>query len=234
MPPSGTPTFTNQVLGTGTGSLRHFRLRKSYTSGPVTWWRMIRRPVAGTVRVAVNGVERTSGWIVDLSTGIVSFTTAPSSGQAVTAGFEFDVPVRFDSDEMQVDLDIERKGTIDSITLVELREPDAPFPREVIPMKSLSSNLQAHLSSGATTLAWCWRLTRSDGLVFGFTDHDRPLIFEGTEFEPDSGLTAAEIARDRLSRWMLRRQRASCPPTVSRRRISSMGGGTMPRWRSGV
>lgn len=60
-------------------------------------------------------------------------------------------------------------------------------------MKSLSSNLQAHLSSGATTLAWCWRLTRSDGLVFGFTDHDRPLIFDGTEFEPDSGLTAAEI-----------------------------------------
>lgn len=127
-PPSAAPTFTNQVLGTGTGALRHFRLRKSYTSGPVTWWRMIRRPVAGTVRIAVNGVERTTGWTVDLSTGIVSFTTAPASGQAVTAGFEFDVPVRFDSDEMQVDLDIERKGTIDSITLVELREPDAPFP----------------------------------------------------------------------------------------------------------
>lgn len=60
-------------------------------------------------------------------------------------------------------------------------------------MKALNSNLQAHLSSGATTLAWCWRLTRSDGAVFGFTDHDRPLIFEGTEFEPDSGLTAGEI-----------------------------------------
>lgn len=60
-------------------------------------------------------------------------------------------------------------------------------------MKSLPPGLQAHLDSGATTLAWCWRVTRADGAVFGFTDHDRPLIFDGTEFEPDSGLAAAEL-----------------------------------------
>ncbi|MDO5606112.1 MAG: DUF2163 domain-containing protein [Paracoccus sp. (in: a-proteobacteria)] len=60
-------------------------------------------------------------------------------------------------------------------------------------MKQLSPALQAHLDSGATTLCWCWKITRADGVVFGFTDHDRALRFAGTDFEPDSGLTASEI-----------------------------------------
>jgi uncharacterized phage protein (TIGR02218 family) len=60
-------------------------------------------------------------------------------------------------------------------------------------MKSLAPNLQAHLDSGTTTLAWCWRLTRADGVSFGFTDHDQALNFEDTAFEPESGLTASEI-----------------------------------------
>ncbi|MHA1127325.1 MAG: DUF2163 domain-containing protein [Alphaproteobacteria bacterium] len=60
-------------------------------------------------------------------------------------------------------------------------------------MKSFPVSLQTHLDSGTTTLAWCWRLTRSDGAVFGFTDHDRPLTFDGTTFEPESGFTASEI-----------------------------------------
>jgi len=53
--------------------------------------------------------------------------------------------------------------------------------------------MQAHLDDGTTTLAWCWRLTRADGQVFGFTDHDKTLNFDGTDFEPDSGFTASEI-----------------------------------------
>lgn len=60
-------------------------------------------------------------------------------------------------------------------------------------MKSLSPALQTHLNGGATTLAWCWKITRADGLVLGFTDHDRPLSFGGTDFEPESGLSASEI-----------------------------------------
>ncbi|MGB0498795.1 MAG: DUF2163 domain-containing protein [Rubricella sp.] len=60
-------------------------------------------------------------------------------------------------------------------------------------MKALSSDLQTHLDEGTTTLAWCWRITRSDGTTFGFTDHDRTLSFDGTDFEPESGLTASEI-----------------------------------------
>ena len=60
-------------------------------------------------------------------------------------------------------------------------------------MKPLSPALQAHLDDGTTTLAWCWRITRADGVSFGFTDHDRVLAFEGTSFEPESGFTASEV-----------------------------------------
>ncbi len=60
-------------------------------------------------------------------------------------------------------------------------------------MKVLSPALQAHLDDGTTTLAWCWKITRADGTVFGFTDHDRTLAFEGAAFEPESGFAAAEV-----------------------------------------
>ena len=60
-------------------------------------------------------------------------------------------------------------------------------------MKALSPELQAHLDEGTTTLGWCWRITRADGAVLGFTDHDCTLHFDGTDFEPDSGLIASEV-----------------------------------------
>ena len=60
-------------------------------------------------------------------------------------------------------------------------------------MKTLDTALQAHLDEGTTTLAWCWRIARADGTSFGFTDHDRTLAFDGTDFEPESGLTASEV-----------------------------------------
>ncbi len=60
-------------------------------------------------------------------------------------------------------------------------------------MKTLPTGMQAHLDGGTTTLAWCWRLTRADGQVFGFTDHDLPLTFDGTTFQPESGFIASEI-----------------------------------------
>jgi uncharacterized phage protein (TIGR02218 family) len=60
-------------------------------------------------------------------------------------------------------------------------------------MKILPAGLQAHLDSDATTLAWCWRLTRRDGVKLGFTDHDRDVAFDGTTFEAAAGFTASEI-----------------------------------------
>jgi len=60
-------------------------------------------------------------------------------------------------------------------------------------MKNLSPALQTHLDDGTTTLSWCWRISRADGIALGFTDHDRPLAFDGTAFEPESGFAASEI-----------------------------------------
>ena len=60
-------------------------------------------------------------------------------------------------------------------------------------MKTIDPALQAHLDGGATTLAWCWRVTRRDGTRLGFTDHDRDIVFDGTTFEAAAGFTASEV-----------------------------------------
>jgi uncharacterized phage protein (TIGR02218 family) len=60
-------------------------------------------------------------------------------------------------------------------------------------MRTLSPGLAAHLAGGATTLCRCWRISRQDGQVLGFTDHDEPLAFDGTSFEPGTGFAGTEI-----------------------------------------
>ncbi|UOM36779.1 DUF2460 domain-containing protein [Acuticoccus sp. I52.16.1] len=119
--PSGSPLSADQLIGTGDGEQTEFQLTKAYASGGDAWVRTITKPVAGTVRIAVDGDEQMSGWSVDAMTGIVTFETAPADGVAIRAGFEFDVPVRFDTDTLDVTLDIERLGSITSVPLVELR-----------------------------------------------------------------------------------------------------------------
>ncbi|WP_417722846.1 TIGR02217 family protein [Salipiger sp.] len=119
--PSGTPAPSDQAIGTGDGATTAFQLVKRYVSGSQTWVRTITKPVAGSVSIAVNGVPQASGWSVDTTNGVFTFTTAPGSGVAVTAGFEFDVPVRFDTDVLDVTLDLERLGSITSIPLLEIR-----------------------------------------------------------------------------------------------------------------
>ena len=120
--PSQAITPTDQQIGTGTGALKTFQLSKRYTSGAQTWVRTIAKPVSGTTRIALGTVEQLSGWTLDATTGVVAFTTAPGSGVVIRAGFEFDVPVRFDSDSLDVTLDVERLGSITSIPLVEIRK----------------------------------------------------------------------------------------------------------------
>jgi uncharacterized protein (TIGR02217 family) len=98
-----------------------FQLTKTYGTAPHGQIRRIDKPVAGSIRIALGGAEQFTGWSVDATTGRISFETAPDPGVALTAGFAFDVPVRFDSDLMDVTLDIERLGSITSIPLLELR-----------------------------------------------------------------------------------------------------------------
>ena len=119
--PSGTASPTDQAIGAGDDAMTAFQLVKRYASGAQSWTRAIAKPVAGTVTVAIDGIVQASGWSADTTTGLVTFITAPASGTSITAGFEFDVPVRFDTDRLDVTHDIERLGSITSIPLLEIR-----------------------------------------------------------------------------------------------------------------
>jgi uncharacterized protein (TIGR02217 family) len=110
----------DQAIATGDGTTKSFQLVKTYTSGPSSWTRTVRKPVANTVRVALGGVEQTSGWSVDTATGLVTFASAPANGAAIAAGFEFDVPVRFDTDSLAVNLADFQAGEVPSLPLVEV------------------------------------------------------------------------------------------------------------------
>ena len=119
--PSASPAAIDQPIGTGNGMATSFQLVKLYTSGAQSWTRTITKPVAGTVALALNGVAQITGWTVNTTTGVFTFAAAPAPGIAITAGFEFDVPVRFDTDTLDVTLDFERLGSITSIPLIEVR-----------------------------------------------------------------------------------------------------------------
>jgi uncharacterized protein (TIGR02217 family) len=118
--PGGDIAATDQAIGTGDGATMAFPLAKTYTSGPSSWTRKIKKPVDGGVLVAVSGTLQTSGVSVDATTGIVTFTAAPASGAAITAGFEFDTPVRFDTDSLAINLANFEAGEIPSIPIIEI------------------------------------------------------------------------------------------------------------------
>jgi uncharacterized protein (TIGR02217 family) len=112
------PTATDQLLGIGDGVRTRFALSKVYGEGAE---RRISRPVAGSVRIAIDGVERVSGWTV-ASGGMVAFDEAPASGAAVRAGFLFDVPVRFAEDRIDINRVSFAAGEAPSVPLIEIRE----------------------------------------------------------------------------------------------------------------
>ena len=120
--PKLTVAATDQFIGTGTGSLATFQLVKRYGSGLRDHVRSVAKPVAGTVTVAVNGVVNTNV-TVDATTGIVTFQSGflPANGASVTAGFEFDVPVRFDTDQLTINLKEFGAGAIPEIPIVEVK-----------------------------------------------------------------------------------------------------------------
>jgi uncharacterized protein (TIGR02217 family) len=112
---------TAETIGTGDGVATTFQLVKAYTSGGVTETRTIKKPVTGTVRVYKDAVEQLSGWSVNTSTGVVTFTSPPADDAIITADFEFDVPVRFDTDVMSVNLQFYNLSDWGEIPVVELR-----------------------------------------------------------------------------------------------------------------
>lgn len=120
-PAGQTVTATDQRLGTGDGATSQFRLAKYYGGGADAQQRLITRPVAGTLRVALDGAEQMSGW-QHLGGGVIAFDVAPPSGSILTAGFRFDVPVRFAEDRLEVNRATFAAGDAPSVPLVEIRE----------------------------------------------------------------------------------------------------------------
>ena len=112
---------TQEPIGTGNDSQTQFQLCKSYTNGGITETRLITKPVDTTVQVFLDSALQTSGVSVDLSTGLVTFDTPPSSGQSITVTYEFDVPVRFDTDRLAARLDAYGITSWLDIPLVEVR-----------------------------------------------------------------------------------------------------------------
>ncbi|HRK23561.1 MAG TPA: DUF2460 domain-containing protein [Beijerinckiaceae bacterium] len=114
----------DQFLGNGTGTRSTFQLVKRYGGQHAPYVRSIVKPVAGSVRIAVAGIEKVAGtdFTVDSTTGLVTFQAGhlPGAGQAVTAGFAYDVPVRFDSDMLDIDIEAFEAGAIPKIPLVEI------------------------------------------------------------------------------------------------------------------
>jgi uncharacterized protein (TIGR02217 family) len=121
--PLAEPAATDQILGFGDGVRTLFALSKTYQSGPSSYTRPISKPVAGTVRVAVAGIELVvgAGFSVDPATGQVALSAPPPAGEAVTAGFRFDVPVRFDTDRIETSLSAFQAGEVPSIPVLEVR-----------------------------------------------------------------------------------------------------------------
>lgn len=112
---------TGVLIGTGNGALTTFQLIKNYTSGSATESRTITRPVSGTVKIYLNSVLQSSGYSVDHATGVVTFVSAPANTVLVQADFEFDVPVRFDTDRLSAALDTYGVHSWSDIPLVEVR-----------------------------------------------------------------------------------------------------------------
>lgn len=121
--PSGKTSPDDQVIGRGDGVTRVFQLVKSYRSGDQSYTRPIIKPVLGTVALAIEATRLYEGvdFEVDLTTGLVTLAEAPTIGLELTAGFEFDVPVRFDTDRIATSVASFQAGEVPRVPVLEVR-----------------------------------------------------------------------------------------------------------------
>ncbi len=121
--PSEETEGTDQLLGIGDEINDRFQLVKYYGSGEGLYVRAITKPVQGTVQLAIGGlpVQETIDYTVDYTTGIVTFDHPPDTGAEVSAGFEYDVPVRFDADRIVTAISSFHAGEVPQIPVVEVR-----------------------------------------------------------------------------------------------------------------
>lgn len=109
----------NQLIGIGDGEKKNFQLIKYYRVNDNYYIRKITKPVISTIKIFIDDI-RTNDIKVDLKTGIVSFNEAPAVNAPINATFEFDVPVRFDKDMLEITMETINTGNVKDITLIEI------------------------------------------------------------------------------------------------------------------
>lgn len=116
-----TPSALDQVIGSGDDETLSFQLSKTYADNAGNYRRKITKPVAGSVSIAVDTqVQDTTNYLVDALTGRVTFTAPPVDGAVITAGFSFDVPVRFAEGRLDVSLEAFGAGELTHVPLMEV------------------------------------------------------------------------------------------------------------------
>ena len=121
--PSAEVTSFDQIIGAGDDATLTFQLRKTYASGGVEYYRPIAKLVAGTVRMGLSGdaLQEGTEYAVNTATGVVTLAFPPPLGSIVTAGFEFDTPVRFDIDRIQTSVSSFKAGQVPTVPIIEVR-----------------------------------------------------------------------------------------------------------------
>ena len=117
--PNKTITPLDQLIGIGDGVIKEFQLKKTYVKGLLTTERLIAKPIANTVKIALN-YQAVSNWQLDSNTGLITFESPPPKQATITAGFEYDAPCRFDSDELPITIEQVNLGNM-SVVLKEIR-----------------------------------------------------------------------------------------------------------------
>lgn len=117
------PVFDDQSIGYGDGVTSDFQIMKTYRSGEQYYRRPIKKPVAGSVKVGVEQDELQEGldYEVNANTGIITFAHPPDPKMEIYAGYDFDVPVRFDTDRILTSMESFQAGQVPSVPVIEVR-----------------------------------------------------------------------------------------------------------------
>ena len=147
---------TDQVLGEGDGVTSAYQLVKAYTDSINPYTRVITKPVPSSVKVAIDGADLTNGvdFIVVPNAGVIVFGVIPDVGAQLTAGFHFDVPVRFNTDQMLSSLEAYNVNTWGQIPLVEVRKADTEYDSVDLNEEALYAWLQATDINTAVNTHW--------------------------------------------------------------------------------
>lgn len=205
---SNTPDPEDQVIGTGDGSAVAFQLVKRYTDAAGSYVREIRKPVADTVRIAVDGVEVFSpaDWSVDDTTGLVTFTSAPALADVVTWGGEFDVPVRFGEGAGEV-----LSASLDGPGIADM--PSVPMI-ELLDQGDLAEDFPFRGSAARTTLAAAEQVSIHMAAAFwpvASTGANAIVLLPRVEFVPYGG-PIFTVANDGANGLLVKEQRGD--PTI--------------------